>query len=164
MPDASMASETADRNAMLDTVAPDTVSTLSVWCSTMRSLRMSMPAVPTPYDSRDFSRLMRAMASPSVMTSTVSSPPLPLDVPVHACAPSPVTPDAAEAASPFGAQPASASVPPSAAMAPPVMKFLRERLDMVPSLVAVMQCSAEVPSSASRCYDEGEPARITAEV
>ena len=91
------------------------------------------------------------MASPSVMTSTLSSPPLPFDVPVHDWTPSPVTPDAA-AASPFGAQPASASVPPSAAIAPPVMKFLRERFDMVPSLIVLLIDSPKFPLRCPRSY------------
>ena len=48
MPEASTASETAARKAIDETVAPVTISTLSVWFFTMRSESTSMPAVPTP--------------------------------------------------------------------------------------------------------------------
>ena len=122
-------------------VAPLTVSTLSVWPSMMDFVIFSVATSPIPGVSRESSTVMRSMAPSLADTSTVNVPCLPIPSPMAVVAVPAEAPPAASAlrfscASSWdiGAQPARASVPPNAAMAPPAMNCLREQPDMMTSL------------------------------
>ena len=102
----------------------------------------SMATSPIPGVSRESSTVMRSMAPSLADTSTVNSPCLPIPVPIAVTSPSAFLslPAAASlflaAASSWlmGAQPARASVPPSAARALPVRNCRREQPDIITSL------------------------------
>ena len=158
-PRVSRALPTAVRNAMDVRVAPEMVSTARVWLSTMALVIFSMATSPMPGVSRESSTVMRSMAPSFMATSTVNLPCLPMPSPVAVVALAASLPAAASsfffaAASSWlmGAQPASANVPPSAAMAPPAMNCLREQPDMMTSLGRT--------SSATTVPDRSETAAV----
>ena len=114
-------------NAMLESVAPDTVSTFSVWLSTMSCVSSSMATSPMPGVSRELRTVMRSKLPSVTMTSTSNCPCLPMPDPMPAELPDPAPFEPFAFDEPLGAHPANASVPPKAATAPPVMNCCRRR-------------------------------------
>ena len=76
-------------NAMLESVAPDTVSTFSVWLSTMSCVSSSMATSPMPGVSRELRTVMRSKLPSVTMTSTSNCPCLPMPDPMPAELPDP---------------------------------------------------------------------------
>ena len=127
-------------NAMLDSVAPDTVSTLSVWLSTISCVSSSMATSPMPGVSRELRTVMRSRLPSVTMTSTSNCPCLPMPDPTPAELPAPEPFDEPFASDdPLGAHPAKTSVPPNAATAPPVMNCLREKRSMILSSLTLVR-------------------------
>ena len=131
-------------NAMLESVAPDTVSTFSVWLSTMSCVSSSMATSPMPGVSRELRTVMRSKLPSVTMTSTSNCPCLPMPDPMPAELPDPAPFEPFAFDEPLGAHPANASVPPKAATAPPVMNCLREKRSM---MLPPLRCRRRAPAS-----------------
>ena len=140
----SSASLTAPMNAMLESVAPDTVSTFSVWLSTINCVSSSMATSPMPGVSRELRTVMRSKLPSVTMTSTSNCPCLPMPDPMPAELPDPAPFEPFAFDEPLGAHPANASVPPKAATAPPVMNCLREKRSM---MLPPLRCRRRAPAS-----------------
>ena len=104
----SSASLTAPMNAMLESVAPDTVSTFSVWLSTINCVSSSMATSPMPGVSRELRTVMRSRLPSATMTSTSNCPCLPMPDPMPAELPDPAPFEPFAFDEPLGAHPANA--------------------------------------------------------